>query len=331
MLLSTLCRFHVSPVVAQVNPHEPLISVVIPAINRPELVTRAVDSAFRQSLRDIEVIVVIDGPDEEALRALRSIDDPRLRILPRGETGGPGRARHAGIDGARSRWIALLDDDDEWMPQKLEIQFAAAQRSRYRFPIVTCRVIVRKQSGDVVRPRRWPAEGEALSEYLYFKTRLHGGEGLILPSTLLAPRDLFQDKCLQMRRVPFEGSDWLLRAVQREGVGLEFAPTREPLVLWHCEETRARLSTTGSWRTSLAWADSQADSLTPHARASFILNLVSMQARRAGDVSAFWLLPWKAFRRGRPTIIGLLAHAITWLMPRETRSSLAAFMNRRYP
>jgi glycosyltransferase involved in cell wall biosynthesis len=331
MLPSTLRRFHVSSVVAQVSPHEPLISVVIPTINRPLLVTRAVDSAFRQSLRDIEVIVVIDGPDEETLRALRAIDDPRLRILPGSENVGPGRARHAGIDDARSRWIALLDDDDEWMAQKLEIQLAAAQRSRHRFPIVTCRVIVRKQNGDVIRPRRWPAEGEVLSEYLYCKTRLHGGEGLILPSTLLAPRDLLQDKRLRMRRVPFEGSDWLLRAVQREGVGLEFGPTREPLVLWHCEETRARLSTSGNWRASLAWANSQADSLTPRARASFILNLVSMEARRVGDASAFWLLPWEAFRKGRPTIVGLLAHAITWLMPRKARSSLAAFMNRRFP
>src|SRR5208282_1398652 len=58
-------------------PSAPLISVVIPTINRPQLVTGAVDSVLRQSLRDIEVIVVIDGPDEATQRVLQTIDDPR--------------------------------------------------------------------------------------------------------------------------------------------------------------------------------------------------------------------------------------------------------------
>ena len=307
------------------SPSEPLISVVIPTINRPQFVTAAVDSALRQSLREIEVIVVVDGPDEETLRALRPIKDPRLRVLPLRENVGLGGARHAGVDDAQGRWIALLDDDDEWLPQKLEIQLDAAQRSRHRLPIISCRVIARTQHGDVVRPLRCPAEGEALSEYLFCKTRLRGGEGLILPSTILAPRDLLRYIRFRFRRAPFEGSDWLLRAIRCEGVGVEFVATREPLAIWHCEETRARISNTRSWRASLAWANSEATLLTPRARSSFILNRVSREARRDGDLSAFWLLPWEAFRRGRPSVISLLAHAIVWLLPRRVRSWIAAY------
>jgi glycosyltransferase involved in cell wall biosynthesis len=288
----------------------------------------AVSSALRQSLREIEVIVVVDGPDEESRRALRAIDDPRLRVLPLRENVGLGGARHAGVDAARGRWVALLDDDDEWLPQKLQIQLDTARRSRYRLPIITCRVIARTQHGDVVRPRRNLTQGEALSEYLFCRTRLLGGEGLILPSTLLAPRDLLRDIRFAYRGTPFEGSDWLLRAMEREGVGVEFVATQEPLALWRCDETRARISTTRDWRASLAWANSQASLLTPRARAGFLLNRVSLQARRAGDASAFWLLPWEAFRRGRPSVIGLLAHVINWLVPPRARVSIAAVMAR---
>jgi hypothetical protein len=110
---------------------------------------------------------------------------------------------------------------------------------------------------------------------------------------------------------------------------VEFVATREPLAIWHCEETRARISTTRSWRASLAWADSQATLLTPRAHASFILNRVSREARRDGDLSAFWLLPREAFRKGRPSAIGLFAHAIVWLTPRRARSWMAAFMDRQ--
>lgn len=309
----------------------PLVSVVIPTINRPQLVTTAVDSALRQTLRDIEVIVVVDGPDEDTLRNLRSIDDPRLRVLPLRENVGVGEARHAGFDEARSRWIALLDDDDEWLPQKLEIQLDTARRSRHRLPIITCRVIMRTERREVVRPRRSPTQDEPLSEYLFYKIRLIGGEGLILPSTILAPRDLLRHSRIRFRPAVFEGSDWLLRVTQCEGVGVEFVATRDPLAIYHCEDKRPRRSNIRDWHDSLAWGSSQANLLTPRARASFILVRVSYDARRAGDLTAFWLLPWQAFRRGRPSAMGLLAHVITWLVPLGVRPAVAAFMTRWFP
>ncbi len=313
------------------NPPEPVVSVVIPTINRPRLVMGAVASALGQSLRDIEVIVVVDGPDEETLQALRAIDDPRVRVLPLRENVGLGGARHAGVDGARGRWVALLDDDDEWLPQKLEVQLATARRSQYRLPIITCRVIARTQHGEAVRPRRCPDRGEILSEYLFCRTHLVAGEGLILPSTILAPRELFRDVCFRFNRERHEGSDWLLRAIQREGVGVEFVATRGPLVLWRCEKTRARISNTNDWRASLDWADARATLLTPRARASFILNRVSREAHGAGDAHAFWMLLGEAFRKGQPTLIGVIAHVITWLVPRRVRISIATVVNAGAP
>jgi len=310
-------------------PSAPLISVVIPTINRPQLVAGAVDSALGQSLREIEVIVVIDGPDETTRRVLRAIDDPRLRVVPLAKNVGLGEARRAGTDAARGPWIALLDDDDTWLPRKLEIQLDAAQRSRYRLPIVTCRVVACRQSGQVVRPQRCLAQGEALSEYLFCKRGLLGGEGLILPSTILAPRAVFDATRFRYRGAAFEGSDWLLRAMQRDGVGVEFVLTPEPLVLWNCDETRARMSASRDWRASLTWANAQDNLLTPRARSGFILNRVSLEARRAGDGGAFWLLSREAFRRGRPTLSNLLAHAVTWLLPLRLRASITARVGRR--
>ncbi len=98
---------------------EPLVSVVIPTRNRPHLVGRAVRSALAQTLDAIEVIVVVDGPDEATLQALRQIDDARLRVKTLPRNLGPGEARNAGVGEAQSRWIAFLDDDDEWFPRNL--------------------------------------------------------------------------------------------------------------------------------------------------------------------------------------------------------------------
>ncbi|MBY0277507.1 glycosyltransferase, partial [Candidatus Binatia bacterium] len=71
---------------------EPLVTVVIPTADRPQLVLRAVLTALAQTERRIEVVVVVDGPDPATTRALATLDDPRLRVLELPARGGVGAA-----------------------------------------------------------------------------------------------------------------------------------------------------------------------------------------------------------------------------------------------
>jgi glycosyltransferase involved in cell wall biosynthesis len=106
----------------------PLVSVVIPTRDRNDGVQRAVASVLRQTLTDIEIIVVDDGsvdPAREVLGAV--ISDARL-IFHRNESAtGPSSARNAGTALARGSFVAYLDSDDEWHPTKLERQVGALQ------------------------------------------------------------------------------------------------------------------------------------------------------------------------------------------------------------
>src|SRR4051794_29614638 len=96
----------------------PMVSVVIPTRNRPNLVIRAVQSALAQSLTDIEVVVVVDGPDAATIRALSAISDSHLRVICIANSVGGAEARNIGIRESRGEFIALLDDDDVWCPEK---------------------------------------------------------------------------------------------------------------------------------------------------------------------------------------------------------------------
>ena len=106
----------------------PLISVVIPTRNRVQLLQRALNSVLNQEQApdpfDFEVIVVeqqsSDGTDE----FLSAITDPRLRVV-RVTPIGPGAARNLAVSQARGTWIAFVDDDDFWAPDKLRIQLCA--------------------------------------------------------------------------------------------------------------------------------------------------------------------------------------------------------------
>jgi glycosyltransferase involved in cell wall biosynthesis len=105
------------------------VSVVIPTYNRAELLKLAVDSVLGQSHEDIELIVADDGSRDETLAMLASYEDSRLRVLPLAHTGILGRMNNAALQIATGEFVALLDSDDIWLPNKLERQLAVLRES----------------------------------------------------------------------------------------------------------------------------------------------------------------------------------------------------------
>jgi glycosyltransferase involved in cell wall biosynthesis len=98
----------------------PLVSVIIPTYNRAWCVERAVDSVLTQTIRDVELVVVDDGSNDDTARRLAAYG-PALQVISQANRG-VSAARNAGIAAARGRWIALLDSDDYWLPDKLAVQ-----------------------------------------------------------------------------------------------------------------------------------------------------------------------------------------------------------------
>jgi len=103
----------------------PLVSVILPTYNRAEVVLRAVRTVRSQTATDLELVIVDDGSTDDTLAVLATVDDPRVRLLPSSHVG-VSRARNQALAVSRGRWIAFLDDDDEWPPTYLETQLAAA-------------------------------------------------------------------------------------------------------------------------------------------------------------------------------------------------------------
>ena len=108
--------------------HQPeLVSVIIPTYNRSKLVTRAVESALQQTYPNCEIIVVDDGSTDDTREILGSYKD-RIKYIYQ-ENSGQGVARNTGIRAARGKWIAFLDSDDIWLPEKLSRQMEILTRS----------------------------------------------------------------------------------------------------------------------------------------------------------------------------------------------------------
>lgn len=110
------------------------VSIILPTYNRLTFLREAVQSVLDQTVGDWELIVVDDGSTDESAEWLESLREPRISVVLRPHTGNRSALRNLAIHGARSQWIAFLDSDDRWHPEKLERQLALhAANPTYRW------------------------------------------------------------------------------------------------------------------------------------------------------------------------------------------------------
>lgn len=106
----------------------PRFSVVIPAFNASKTIAAAVISVLAQTERDLEVVVVDDGSEDETVDVVERLDDARVRLV-RQPNGGPARARNTGIAASRGDYVGFLDSDDLLMPDYLQLAGAALDKA----------------------------------------------------------------------------------------------------------------------------------------------------------------------------------------------------------
>jgi hypothetical protein len=277
----------------------PDVSVVIPTFKRPDLVLRAVHSALAQTVTAIEVIVVIDGPDPATVAALTAIPDSRLRLVSLPGKGGAPNARNVGIRAARAPWT---------------------RRSPVAMPVVASRLINRTPRAELVMPRRLPADGEPLCEYFTVRRGLFHGEGFIQTSTIMAPTEL-------LRRIPFtvglrrmQELDWALRATAGDDSTLLIAP--EPLVVWHTDEDRPRISGESPYPQQLQWLEQIRPLLTRRAYAALAMSVICSMAATTRSPRIFFSLLAQARRHGDPGAVDYLTYLQIWMVPPQLRRSM---------
>src|SRR4051812_36397661 len=103
------------------------VSLVIPTRDRSQILLETVRLTLLQRHVAFELIVVDDGSSDGTADALEALGDPRLVVVRNAVNRGVAHARNRGIDQARHPWVAFLDDDDRWSPDKLRMQLDAAQ------------------------------------------------------------------------------------------------------------------------------------------------------------------------------------------------------------
>lgn len=144
----------------------PMISVVIPTHNRSQLVKRAITSALAQTYADLELIVVDDASTDDTKETVETFSDPRIHYIRHEVNLHASASRNTGIKYAQGKYLAFLDDDDEWHASKLLVQLKLIEASSPKVGLVYCWLNFVDPDGNVISKRHPTIRGDVFLDVL---------------------------------------------------------------------------------------------------------------------------------------------------------------------
>jgi glycosyltransferase involved in cell wall biosynthesis len=297
------------------------VSAVIPTRNRPDLVCRAVRSVLAQTIADVEAVVVVDGPDEATVSALREFNDPRVRCIALQQNVGGSEARNIGIREASGVWIALLDDDDEWLPDKIAAQLELAQKLADPQAVIVSQYFEQTDTARLIQPRALPRSNQPISEYLFCETTLKGiRHGFLQTSTWFVSRELFLGTPFTKGLKRNQDTDWLLHVFAKPGTTLHII--EKPLAVFYNQSSLSRISNTLDWEYHYHWLIENERFFTRRAAAYFLATICAATAAQQGtSLAVFRKIFFAALRRRPFSIVCLwLCFANRFVFPRRRRA-----------
>ncbi len=199
-----------------------LVSVVIPTYNRGDTIKKSIDSVLAQIYKNLEVIVVDDGSTDNTQDVVESYVDPKVRYVKLPKNRGANVARNTGIKRAKGEFIAFLDSDDRWEPEKISKQMEVYENSSDDIKVVYCGEDMQSDKGNrFYMPEKWvnPKEGDV------FRPLLRGN--FVGTVSLLVKKECFEEVGYFDEELP-RAQDWDMAL--RLAKEFKFKLVDEPLV-----------------------------------------------------------------------------------------------------
>ena len=182
-----------------------LVSIITPAFRAEAVISETIKSVIAQTHANWEMLIAEDCSPDNTREVIRqwARTDPRIRLIALEQNGGPAMARNAALERASGRWIAFLDSDDLWLPQKIERTLAHALEHQAALTFTGF--------------RRMTADGQSIGRYVGAPHRLSYrqllGNTAIATSTVLLDRNVTGD--IRMKKTYYDDFDCWLQILKR--------------------------------------------------------------------------------------------------------------------
>ena len=134
----------------------PTVSVIIPTYNHAHVLGRSIQSVLNQTFQDFELIIVDDGSTDDTESLVNRSSSNKIKYVRHQGNQGRSVTRNTGIQLAKGDYIAILDADDEWMPEKLEKQMKVIRTAPPEVGVVYTKFKQYDRFGDYVPQRKLP-------------------------------------------------------------------------------------------------------------------------------------------------------------------------------
>ena len=201
---------------------KPKVSVVIVTYNRPKFISLAVQSVLNQIYQDFEILVVDNGIEKPAKEIVKSFGDSRIKYLPQIKNTGCSSGKNVGIKNAQGEYIAFLDDDDIWLPKKLELQMNAFENTSDDVGFCFTAIIQVRDKGET-----HSTVPDGIDNYFEFALRKFSG---FLSSTLVIKKEVFNDIGLLDESFPSHTDIDLIIRITKKYKGIAI---NKPLIKMH--------------------------------------------------------------------------------------------------
>ena len=234
----------------------PLFSVVIPCYNRADSILPTLSSVREQTLDDWECLIIDDGSNDgkSLLRRVENLGDSRFRVIRR-ENGGGGAARNTGVIEAQGDFIAFLDSDDLFLPEKLA-RFAEVVEPNETLAWYAPTYVDRGVRKRWVRPSRAIGPHEDMGEYLFVDNEFIQTSTIVVP-TLVARKTAFDPTLRKGQDLDF--------CLRLHAAGVRFKMLPDPLTVWMDASEVGRTSHRPGYEAQMAWLENTKGIMTPAA------------------------------------------------------------------
>jgi len=211
----------------------PTVSIILPTYNRTQLLSQAIESVLDQTYRDFELIVVDDGSEKDTEPVVDTFDEwGNIRYIRHKTNKGASAARNTGIEAATGEYIAFIDDDDEWLPTKLEKQVELMDNSSTGVGLIYCWMDYYEYPDKKIREVHPTLSGDIFEEML---DRQRIGNS----STLLVRAEIVENVGLFDTSLPRGNDGDFIRRITKK-YKVDYVP--EALVKYYTEHGARRIT-----------------------------------------------------------------------------------------
>lgn len=244
----------------------PLVSVVIPTYNRGYLIERTINSVLSQTYTNFELLIVDDASTDNTEQIISNIHDKRLNYIRLEQNTNGTKPRNIGIQNSKGDFIAFLDSDDEWLPNKLEKQLNFInQLNSEEFLCFTGLI---KNNGVIEEPtkQRVLRNNEDIMDYILIE------DNLVQTSTYMLPAKIAKKVEFNPTVKKHQDWDFCLRLKKQD---VEFIYYPENLTVWNIDARDDRITSNTKYNYSLDWYNNSKSYLSKRAQYSFLAKIAA--------------------------------------------------------